>query len=82
MISVDVLGFTGIVGEKKATLGDSSLGEDAKLGQYGMLTDMKKASVKSEILRIAGSSSSSDAGPIGAIGGSGSNPLTNRPMNR
>lgn len=78
---VDVLGFTGVAGEKKGTLGDSSIGGDSYLGQYGSIAEAMKA--KSEqILAISSSATQGESGPIGAIGGSGSNPLTNRPMNR
>lgn len=74
---VDVLGFTGVAGEKKATLGDSNLGDDSSLGQYGSLTNDRKAALKSEILKL--SSAVSTNRPIGA---SGSNQVIDRVPNR
>lgn len=78
---VDVLGFTGVAGEKKGTLGDSSLGEDSSLGQYGSIAEAKKAMKSEQILAISGTQGAASERPV--VGGGGMyNPLNNRPMNR
>ena len=77
---VDVLGFTGVAGEKKGTLGDSSISGDSYLGQYGSLAEAMKA--KADEIRAVGVTQGV-AGESGPVGGGGMyNPLNNRPMNR
>jgi hypothetical protein len=77
---VDVLGFTGVAGEKKGTLGDSSISEDGALGQYGSIAEAKAA--KSEQIRAITSTQGYATEPIPVGGGGMYNPLNNRPMNR
>lgn len=78
---VDVLGFTGVAGEKKGTLGDSSLGEDFSIGQYASAAEAKQAAKSEKILALMGAQGITAERP--AVGGGGMyNPLNNRPMNR
>jgi len=76
---VDVLGFSGVAGEKKGTLGDSAMNEGSSLGQYGSLAEAKAAKVE-QLKAIAGVAQSGGTTVVG--GGGMYNPLNNRPMNR
>ena len=74
---VDVLGFTGVAGEKKSTLGDSSLGEDYSIGQHGAIADAKKAA-KADQMRTLSNTQGADDG-VKSGSGAYSRP-TNKPI--